>query len=477
MKERIIKIIKTFIILMGLGISFYLINNANKISMLPSKYFVLLVSILIILNLFAITTLLIKKNWTKVISAFFYSIIIGVVIFGSSILENINSFLDEGFNNNTVEVTVYSVLVKNDSAYKKIWQLNEKLLGSLEQDMQKEEYLDKLVRLSRSKLTESNNLELLYRNLVDKKMDALVIDSAYLDILEEEFPDLEKDTRAIYTFRLEKKLEKNYEKVNKLEPINIYISGSDSRNEKIETKSRSDVNMIVTINPNTKTILLTSIPRDYYVQLHGTTGLKDKLSHSGIYGTEMSKKTLEDLFQIELKYSVKLGFQGLIKIVDLVGGVDIDNDQTFNSSHIHGWIVKKGNVHMDGAHALAYARERYAYKGGDRHRILNQQQVLEAVMKKVMSDKSILKKYDKVLQSLKDFYRTDIPREVIELIVKDQLEDMSGWKVVTQTVDGSGSTGKTYTNQSPKNYIMIPYEKDVKTATEKINKVLQGKAI
>lgn len=271
--------------------------------------------------------------------------------------------------------------------------------------------------------------------------------------------------------RVEIQLKDNKEKFD-IKKVNILISGSDSRNGKIVSKSRSDVNMILSINPSTHKILLTSIPRDYYVKLHGTKGNKDKLTHAGIYGINMSKETLEDLFNIKIDYTIKVGFNSLIELVDLIDGIDIESDITFNSSSIKGWTVNKGINHFDGKQALAYSRERYAYKNGDIHRIQNQQQVLEAIMNKMFNNKSLLLRYNKLLESLSNLYVTDIPNSYIKLIVKEQLTNMESWNIEKQYLKGSNSKKETYSMPGIKLYVMVPDNNSVKSASNNINLLL-----
>ncbi len=477
MKKHIFTVIKAIIIILGLGISFYFVNTLQNLNMIPNKYMSILILGMLILNFIAISTLLIKKIWAKIISVVVYLLILFISILGSIVGGDVNNFLEEGFNNNNAEVTTYHILVLKDSEYEKIWNLDNKKIGYLGTDPQVEECLEILNKKSHATLEEEKDLYNLYLKLMTSELAAIVLDEAYLSILANDYETLEKDIKTIYTFELEKTVEKEYEKLDELKPFSIYISGSDSRSSTIAAKSLSDVNMIMTVNPETRTILLTGIPRDYYVQLHGTTGLKDKLTHSGAYGMDMGRLTLEDLFGIKIDYSVKVGFNSVVELVDLVGGIDIESDQTFHSFHLKGWVVQKGMNHMNGNQALAYSRERYAYVTGDIHRVQNQQQVLEAIIKKISTDKSVLVKYQKIMNALKDFYRTDVPKELVQLLVKAQLEDMSGWTIITQNVSGSGAMNQTYTGPGPKRYVMIPYEKDIKNATEKIQKVLDGKSI
>lgn len=234
--------------------------------------------------------------------------------------------------------------------------------------------------------------------------------------------------------------------------------------------------MILTINPDSNTILITSIPRDYYVSLYNTTGLKDKLTHSGIYGINTSVKTIENLLDIKIDYYVKVNFKSVISLVDLVGGIDIYSDASFKTNCGDGGAVvtyvKEGVNHFNGAQALSYARERYAYEDGDRHRIQNTQQVFKATFDKIMEDKSLLFKYEELLNSFGKLYLTNIPSDYVKLLVKKQISDMSSWNFTLTQLDGSGAKMETYSIPNYKTYVMIPYEDDIKKANENINKIL-----
>ena len=230
--------------------------------------------------------------------------------------------------------------------------------------------------------------------------------------------------------------------------------------------------MIMTINPTTRKVLLTSIPRDYYVKLHGTSGLNDKLTHSGIYGMDMTRETLEDVFNIKIDYTIKVGFNSVINLVNSIGGIDVYSDITFNSSHMKGWVVKQGTNHFNGEQALAFSRERYAYIEGDRHRVQNQQLVLEAIFNKVSSDKKLISKYDEILKALSDFYITDVPDSYVKLLVKKELTENGKWTVIKQKVDGEGAYLETYSMPGRKLYVMIPNQDTVNECSNQINKVI-----
>ena len=177
----------------------------------------------------------------------------------------------------------------------------------------------------------------------------------------------------------------------------------------------------MTVNPNTHEILLTHIPRDFYVQLHGTTGLKDKLTHAGIYGIDMSVKTIEDLLGIDINYYVRVNFTTLIKIVDTIGGIDVVSDRDFSE---YGYSYKKGINHLDGMHALMYSRIRHVLEGGDRARGKHQEQVITAIFQKITSSEVLLKDYNKILENLTDSLQTNISSNEIKAFIKKQLDTM-----------------------------------------------------
>ena len=188
----------------------------------------------------------------------------------------------------------------------------------------------------------------------------------------------------------------------------LYISGIDQWGSVSTVRGRSDVNIVAIVNPKIHKVLLINTPRDYYVQLHGKTGLKDKLTHAGVYGIDMSLNTLEDLYDINIDYYLRVNFDTLVKLVDVIGGIEVYSDKTFISSHQRDWKIKEGMNKMDGKQALAYSRERYAYKEGDRHRGKNQQDVITAIIKKASSSKVILTKYNSILDTLEGSFQTNI---------------------------------------------------------------------
>ena len=466
MKKYILPIITLIITILT-------IISVLKLNILPNKYLILLIIVELILFLLSLIQIL-KNKTLKVIGIIISIISILINIIGLYYINNTNKFIKRGFNNNNVEINAYNIAVLNTSEYEKIEDLNNKKIGYLKNELDKNQYLDEVTNKIKINTKEYNSIYTLYEDLVNKNIESILLDSSYIELLEDDYKDIYEKIKIIYSYDIKKEIEKKKEETE-LKPINIYISGSDSRSGYIETKTRTDVNMIMTINPNTREILLTSIPRDYYVRLHNTTGYKDKLTHSGIYGIEMSKSTIEDLFGIEIDYTIKVGFNSVINIVDLLGGIDIYSDQSLLTHCGDGGAVKtyvvEGMNHFNGAQALSYARERYAYKEGDSHRIKNQQQVLEAILTKAIKNKETVLKYDELLNSLSNLYRTDIPESLIKQYIKNQLENNTAWKIEKQVVTGYGTMDITYSMPGRNLYVMIPDMNSVHEATKNINKI------
>jgi len=261
--------------------------------------------------------------------------------------------------------------------------------------------------------------------------------------------------------------------------FSVYISGSDSRDSNIMATGRSDVNIIATVNTETHQVLLLNTPRDFYIPLarSGPYDLPDKLTHAGIYGVDESKDTLAEYYDIDIDYYFRVNFNGFEDIIDALGGIDVECEQAFSST-ISDYPIyyPQGNIHLDGYKALYYVRERYSFVNGDYQRGVHQMQVIEAVMKKAMSP-AILTSYTSMMQSLSDCFKTSIPTDLINALVRDQLANGGDWNIVTYYVSGTGSSEYSYSIPSQKAYVTIPDESTVATAKDLIQKVKDGKTI
>lgn len=460
------KIIYSLLTIISFILSFSFIINLKQANLFPFKIFIIITIVLIILNVIALIGYFLKNKCFKILSTFLFLLIIVITITFSSNIKKTNTILNNAFEKTKEEITIYNIIVKNNT-YQSLNELDNKKISYLN-TYDITNIKTKLSNLYNYQLIPVDNLYSLYENLLSEESDVIIIDDAHLSILYDEYPESKNNMQVLTSFNITEKVAIPVKEATNLEPINIYISGSDSRENDIQAKSRSDVNILLTINPLTNKILITSIPRDYYVQIHNQKGLKDKLTHCGIYGMETSVKTLEDLFDIKIAYNLKVNFNSVIKIVDLIDGIDINSDKAFSSNVLKNFYIQEGVNHFNGNQALAYLRERYAYKEGDRHRIQNQQQVLKAIINKMLSDKKYLFDYEKILDILSDSYITDIPPSLIKTYIRKQLKEMPTWSFDLIWVNGQNASMPTFTSPKIRRYVMIPFDEDIKNAHDKI---------
>lgn len=259
-------------------------------------------------------------------------------------------------------------------------------------------------------------------------------------------------------------------------PFNIYISGMDFDGTIDSKKGRSDVNMVVTVNPRNHRVLMTSIPRDYEIKLVDHDNAKDKLTHTGMYGVDTGISSIENLLDIKINYYLKLNFSTVQVLIDAIGGIDVNSEVEFETLYEHDPTGRhhfnKGINHLDGGLALAFARERQSFEKGDNQRIRNQQLVLDAVIEKMTSSRTLLGKYNKILSVLGDYIRTNMSEDEIKSIAKKQLDEMPKWTIEKYGLTGHDSNKATYTSGSQELYVMLPDEKSVKTANANIRTVM-----
>ena len=255
-------------------------------------------------------------------------------------------------------------------------------------------------------------------------------------------------------------------------PFNIYISGMDTTG-KITEEARSDVNMIITVNPKTHKVLMTSIPRDYLVELQN--GEKDKLTHTGLMGIDETTSDVEDLLGIKINYYVKVNYNTLKDLVNSIGGITINSDKAF-ISYIGKYRFVEGENKLDGAKALAYARERHAYSDGDNHRVRNQQEVLKAIVKKLTGSTTLLTRYNKILKYLAPTMEMNLTRSEVKALVKFQLGKNPKWKFESNSLEGFDAFSTVYSAGNQQLYVMKPDEESIKKARQKIKEIEHPKS-
>lgn len=454
--------------------SFVLFYFINRLNVLDLKFLILIGIILIIIYAIIIFKLFRKKtrSWSKIV---FYIISILLIfiyfILIKYLLTTINFF--ENITVTTGQKQSYSVIVIDNDIYNDIIDLNNKKIGFLSTNPYLKKAKSTLEAKSKIKFDSyEKNITDLIIDLNNKDLDAIVIDNSMLSILRESQEIIINNIKTIYTYNVYINEINKSQKVNVIEdPFIFYISGSDSRNGLSDTYL-SDVNIVVVVNPKTHTILLINIPRDTYVQLHGTTGPRDKLTHAGMYGINMSTKTIEDLLDIKINYYAKVGFNTLINGVDAIGGIDINSTVSFSRwSNGEKCIIKKGTQHLNGNCTLVFSRERQMFIAGDYSRGENQQQVITAIINK-LSNPSVLGKYTNILQSIDGSFETNMTYSEITSLIKSQISNPSVWKVESVSIGGNSSYDITYSIGDTKLYVTYPSDESIENAQERINNIL-----
>lgn len=292
-------------------------------------------------------------------------------------------------------------------------------------------------------LIKYKSMETFSDELFSGQVDALLLDEGSRAVMEDTHPEFSIKTKVIKAFEYkiaDKDLSKNVKVTT--EPFNIYITGIDTYGE-IKTTGRSDVNMIASINPKTKQILLISIPRDYYIKQTCQENQKDKLTHTGFFGVSCTIDSVENFFGIDINYYARVNFSSLEKIVNALGQITVDNPRAFTA--VNGMHFDKGRITLNGVQALAFARERYAFTDGDFERGRDQMRILTAIIHKITSP-NILTNYSNVLDAISDAFQTNLSENEIKSFISMQLSDMKSWNIKQVSVSGSSGTDWTPAN-------------------------------
>lgn len=439
------------------------------INVLPLEYFIILVILVLITDLFAIMLLLSKGKARNAIGIIVTIILLIVMILGITYELNTLDFLKQ-FGFNSYKTEKYNVIVLQDSEYESLDDLNDLSIAHL--DLDTHQGLNDAVTKIKNEIgftsTIGEDISDLTNILTTDEEPAIILEDAQLSIVEEESPEVYNELRIIYSVEVEIEIAEIGEAVDVTkDSFNILISGIDTYGS-ITKVSRSDVNILVTVNPSTHNILLTSIPRDYYVLIPEFNEY-DKLTHAGIYGIETSVSTIENLLDTKINYYVKVNFTSVIDIVDAIGGITVNSSYDFTTPD--GYHFTKGTNELDGEEALSFARERKSFADGDRVRGENQELILTAIINKAMSA-SIITDYVALLNALSDKFVTNITDEEITDFIKKQISEMPSWTIDSISLDGTDAYDYTYSYQKQKLYVMKPYQESIINAQERINSTL-----
>ena len=455
---------------------------------LPGKYLGIVAAAvaaaLIITVLFACA----KNGAVRTIGNVLAIFVCGMLVFGMVYLNQIMKTLNSVAGSDT-EVKIIAVFVKADNAAMSIEETQGYRFGVYE-GSDREQIAETIEDVKQANadaelISESYGSPLeMAQALLDGDIDAAICNKAYMEILNEVIVDFSSKSRIIFEKEFEMATEdtsgesgagdttggKAKERTSLTEePYTILISGIDVRGP-ITTTSRSDVNILMTVNPMTHQILLTTTPRDYYVYIPGISGdERDKLTHAGIYGVKASMRTLENLYGTKISDYIRINFDSLIRLVDALGGVDVYSEYDFQSGE---YSFNKGTNHLNGEEALAFSRNRYAFASGDEQRGKNQMLVLTAIINKLMSP-ALLKNPSEILDVVGSSMQTSISRNEITEAIAWQLGTGADWSISRQSVTGTGDSEQTFSMKGTNLYVMWPDEDSVSEAAEKIKAVMK----
>lgn len=468
-----------------------LIYQIIKLQILPDNILIPIILVLILLTM--IFVLLINFSTHGLVSKILCSLMVVVLSavygLGNYYLYSTNTTLETVTDQGNKAKNTVSVVVLNSSGLENVNSLEGSKLGVLKtigNEATKKSLTDlKKNNVTYTKKTYDNMLGML-KALYDGEVDAIVLNEAYrsnvCDL--EDYTNFNNDTKVIHKTVYYTKENSSSLAVSDItsKPFNILISGNDSFGS-LDENSRSDVDMLVTINPVTSTILLTSIPRDSYVKevcndYACNYGVYDKLTHTGIYGVDTTKDTIENLLDIDINYVYRVNFTSMIDIVDALGGVDVTVPEGmavskfYTNSNLEG--VHEGENHLDGKRALAYSRERKAYLDGDLQRARNQQQVLQAMFKKATSPE-IIKNYTSLLKALIGAFDTNMTTKEITSFIKYQIQAKPSWKFEQFVLKGDNDL-KMSAELGSEVSVVILYDSYINIAHDKIQAVLDGQS-
>ena len=414
-------------------------------------------------------------------------IMIAILAFGGFYINKTRSAISN-ISGETTEVTQMAVYVKSDDAADSVEATAGYTYGILS-SLDRENTDGAVAHLNSQFGTEVQTKEYaglteLADGILNGEVNAMLLNSGYLSVYEDMdgYTDFSTKIKEVGTVEVESTIQ-SAEESTPVEPITtanggkvytIYLSGIDTRGE-MTAKSRSDVNIIATVNTDTHEILLVSTPRDYFVPLSISGGAPDKLTHAGIYGIDVCMDTLGMLYDIDINYYFRINFGGFVKVIDALGGITVNSDYDFDSKNILGYHFNKGENYVNGEQALIFARERYAFQEGDRQRGKNQMEVIRGVVKKALSPE-ILTSYSSILSSLDGCFGTNITYEEIAQILQQQLTNGGDWTIISYSVNGTGATEKPY-SMSQKAYVMVPDYNTVDKAKSLMEKVRNGEVV
>lgn len=490
-KKRIQKAFKTVgEMLVGIQILVTLVFLAFtwRLGMIPMKYLAVGAGILLMLALILLIIQIASKR-KAIISKIVSLCMTGVLLFGSMYIYRTHSAVFDIFGDtSSVQVNSMLVAVRADDAAETVADTAGYLYGI--QSRENNGMAETIEHVSQEtgsqvQTAQYNTLNEEAGALLDGSVQAIIYNEGYGGMLGEVYPEYDSKVKIIGQYSIEneseavKEIQGKAAQVNvQNEPFSVYISGIDVYGP-ISTNSRSDVNIIATVNPQTRQVLLTSTPRDYYVTIPDISGdQKDKLTHAGIYGVDRSMATLSNLYGIDIPFYARVNFTSLIQIVDMMGGIDVYSEYAFTTSGNGGTVmeVQQGMNHFNGEQALAFSRERYNVPGGDNQRGKDQMAVIEAMIQKMMTPEMLIQA-PSLISSVSDSIDTNVSMDQIQKLIQEQLNNGGSWTIKSVAAEGSGDNNYCYSMPGSLLYVMNPDQASVDNIKSLMQMVQNGEQL
>lgn len=497
MKEnKVYKVIAILLSIVMIVLMAFFTYQLIKMDILPQNLFIPVILIFVLISLILILWINLMAHGvvSKVFAMIFvllYTVSMGI---GNFYVYKTDGFMQKVTDHKIGDVkNTVSIIVMDDSNIKDLSSLKGKKVGRL--NNVDKVGTNKLLKSVKKKKGSNyfktkkfdgalSEVEALYNG----EIDAMILNESYRGNVTsvEEYEHFSTETRVVYStsYYTTKKNDSLVVSDITKNPFTILISGNDTTGD-VSELSRSDVNMLVTINPKTSTILLTSMSRDTYVETvcdaDGDTacpeGQMDKITHTGIYGLNTTRQTVEKFYDLKVNYSFRVNFTSVIDVVDALDGIDLNVEEGEQCDLF--WANMKpglpvGMHHVDGETALAFARERKAYVDGDYQRVRNQQKVMQAIINRAISS-SALVNYTSFINSLESAFETNMTYDEITDLIKYELQAKPDWKFETYQISGLGdelmcaSLGQAAS-------VQVPDLNTVRIAREKIEAVMNGKS-
>lgn len=487
--NRVFRTVGKFLVGIQILLTLVFLAFIWRLGMIPTKYVAGLAAILLI---FAglLFTLQVVTRGKAIVSKLISILMSAVLVFGSVYLfRTHNAVQDISGDSLGKQVDSMLVAVRSNDPAEKVKDTADYIYGL--QHAEDGSDVDKAMEKVNQEIgaevmtAEYKTLSEQAGALLDGNVQAIVYNEGFSGLLDEVYDNFQGQVKIIAQYSIESEgdtdtvIQGKAAEVNvKNETFNFYISGIDVYGP-VSTKSRSDVNILATVNPETKQILLTNTPRDYYVEIPGISqGSKDKLTHAGIYGVDKSMATLEQLYDVEIPFYARVNFTSLITLVDAMGGVDVESEYAFTTNGDGGAVmsVQQGLNHFNGKQALAFSRERYSLAGGDNQRGKNQMAVIKAMFEKMISPEMLIKAPDLISQ-VSDSVETNMSMEQIQNLIQSQLNSGGGWTIKTMAAEGTGDSQYCYSMPTTALYVMQPNQESVDSIKAQIKAVENGEML